>query len=181
MIFPDHPDFLPLLTPRQCLERGVFGGCYFNAQGGKAGVFGREVAVSHQEFPTAWFEDVPEHLYVSRRYVCSTNHYGVKSGFGQKEWESKGWIHVQVYFLEHQLYSGCIHGVRVLILLRICHFVCTRAGPEGLVPVVLQILLRPALARRRAPDRAVGSVCVAAWALAESALWRRCQGLRQAR
>ena len=54
-----------------------------------------QVAVSHREFPQAWFKDVPEHLYASRRYVCATNHYGVKSGFGQKEWESKGWIHVQ--------------------------------------------------------------------------------------
>ena len=54
-----------------------------------------QVAVSHREFPQAWFQDVPENLYASRRYVCATNHYGVKSGFGQKEWESKGWIHVQ--------------------------------------------------------------------------------------
>ena len=93
--FADAPEFLPSLTPAECILKGIFGGCYFNPCGGKAGVFGREVAVTHREFPQVWFEGVPEKLYVSRRYVCSTNHYGVKSGFGQKEWESKGWIHVQ--------------------------------------------------------------------------------------
>lgn len=106
--FAGAPDFLPSLTPGDCIRKGIFGGCYFNPQGGKAGVFGREVAVSHTEFPQAWFNDVAEHLYVSRRYVSSTNHFGVKSGFGQKEWESKGWIHVQVrvvsHLLERQLY-----------------------------------------------------------------------------
>ena len=94
--FADAPDFLPTLTPAECIRKGVFGGCYFNPKGGKPGIFGREVNVSHQEFPSAWFKDLPETLYLSRRYNVSTNCYKVKSGFGQREWESKGWIHVQV-------------------------------------------------------------------------------------
>ena len=94
--FADAPDFLPTLTPAECIRKGVFGGCYFNPKGGKPGIFGREVNVSHQEFPSAWFKDLPETLYLSRRYNVATNCYKVKSGFGQREWESKGWIHVQV-------------------------------------------------------------------------------------
>jgi len=93
--FPDALEFRPSLTPSECIRKGVFGGCYFNPKGGKAGIFGREVAISHTEFPQSWFEGVPEHLYRSRRYNAATNQHGVKSGFGQREWESKGWIHHQ--------------------------------------------------------------------------------------
>ena len=93
--FADAPDFCPTLTPSECIRKGIFGGCYFNKRGGKPGIFGPEVAVSHVEFPAAWFEGVPTHLYCSRKYHVPTNCYGVKSGFGQKEWESKGWIHAQ--------------------------------------------------------------------------------------
>ena len=122
--FSDAPDFHPSLTPRDCLLKGIFGGCYFNPRnaccgfeprtcaarcccslsrvralawrgGGKAGIFGRDVEVSHTEFPEAWFKGLPNELYASRRYNVLTNAYKVKSGFGQREWESKGWIHAQ--------------------------------------------------------------------------------------
>ena len=45
--FEDAPDFLPSLTPGECIRKGIFGGCYFNPQGGKPGVFGREVKTLH--------------------------------------------------------------------------------------------------------------------------------------
>ena len=118
--FADAPDFQPSLTPAECLHKGVspcdalqpllflpqplalgahwpqvFGGCYFNPRGGKPGIFGREVSIDVSEFPAAWFDDLPESMYASRRYHLTTNHYRVKSGFGQKEWEAKGWIHAQ--------------------------------------------------------------------------------------
>jgi hypothetical protein len=93
--FPDAPHFRPSMTPAECVRRGVFGGCYFHPRGGKPGVFGREVAIDHREFPESWFVGIPENLYLSRRYVVATNAFGVKSGFGQKEWECKGWMHAQ--------------------------------------------------------------------------------------
>jgi hypothetical protein len=94
--FVDAPgEFRPSLTPAECIRKGVFGGCYFHPRGGKAGIFGRDVEVSAAEFPASWFEDVAENLFRSRKYHVPTNCYKVKSGFGQKEWESKGWIHTQ--------------------------------------------------------------------------------------
>jgi len=95
LYFPDAPSFQPTLTPAECLQRGIFGGCYFNPVGGKAGIFGREVAVDAREFPSAWFAGLDESLYLSRRYVPARNKYGVKSGQDQKAWEAKGWIHEQ--------------------------------------------------------------------------------------
>eukprot|EP00930_Biecheleria_cincta_P041002 TRINITY_DN28085_c0_g1_i1.p1 TRINITY_DN28085_c0_g1~~TRINITY_DN28085_c0_g1_i1.p1 ORF type:complete len:276 (+),score=32.79 TRINITY_DN28085_c0_g1_i1:81-908(+) len=93
--FHDAPEFRPTLTPEQCLRAGIFGGCYFNPRGGKPGIFAREVAVSHKEFPKKWFKGLTESMYVSRRYYIPTNKYGVKSGQDQAFWESKGWIHEQ--------------------------------------------------------------------------------------
>ena len=50
--------FRPNLTPRECLERGIFGGCYFNPRGGKPGIFGDTVNIGHAEYPAGWFEDL---------------------------------------------------------------------------------------------------------------------------
>jgi len=95
LCFTDAPLFCPTLTPAECIRKGIFGGCYFNPKGGKPGIFGREVSIDHTEFPASWFENVDPSMYLSRRYSVPTNLYGVKSGFGQKEWESKGWMHAQ--------------------------------------------------------------------------------------
>eukprot|EP00310_Coccolithus_braarudii_P011750 CAMPEP_0183361562 /NCGR_PEP_ID=MMETSP0164_2-20130417/62173_1 /TAXON_ID=221442 /ORGANISM="Coccolithus pelagicus ssp braarudi, Strain PLY182g" /LENGTH=284 /DNA_ID=CAMNT_0025536187 /DNA_START=64 /DNA_END=915 /DNA_ORIENTATION=- len=95
LAFADAPNFRPNLTPAECIRKGIFGGCYFNPRGGKAGIFASEVAIDHSEFPAAWFTGISQEFYISRRYNVPTNAYKVKSGFGQKEWESKGWMHVQ--------------------------------------------------------------------------------------
>jgi hypothetical protein len=52
--FEDAPDFLPSVTPDECIRKGIFGGCYFNPQGGKPGVFGREVDHSVTPHPTMY-------------------------------------------------------------------------------------------------------------------------------
>lgn len=88
-------EFFPLHTPAECIRMGIFGGCYFNSRGGKPGIFGRDVDISVEEFPTEWFNDVPESHYLSRRYNKPTNKFGVKAGQDQAFWEGKGWIHAQ--------------------------------------------------------------------------------------
>eukprot|EP00192_Tetraselmis_astigmatica_P025622 CAMPEP_0117689186 /NCGR_PEP_ID=MMETSP0804-20121206/24323_1 /TAXON_ID=1074897 /ORGANISM="Tetraselmis astigmatica, Strain CCMP880" /LENGTH=261 /DNA_ID=CAMNT_0005501877 /DNA_START=115 /DNA_END=898 /DNA_ORIENTATION=+ len=91
LVFPDAPEFTPNLTPAEMIRAGVFGGCYFNPKGGKAGIFGRTVAISHEEFPQKWFGGLPVHMYTNRRYDISLNRYKVKAGQDQAFWESKGW------------------------------------------------------------------------------------------
>lgn len=88
-------DFRPTFSPSECVKKGIFGGCYFNPRGGKAGLFGRDVDVGTDEFPSAWFAGVDTGLYASRRYVVPTNCYAVKAGQDQAFWEGKGWIHAQ--------------------------------------------------------------------------------------
>eukprot|EP00854_Cymbomonas_tetramitiformis_P001571 gene1571-2205_t len=91
----DHPEFTPNLEPVQMIRAGIFGGCYFHPRGGKPGIFTREIAVNHEEYPAEWFEGVPKHLYHNRRYDIKLNKYAVKAGQDQEFWERKGWIHKQ--------------------------------------------------------------------------------------
>ena len=39
---------------RQVIQAGSWGGCYFNPRGGRAGIFGRVVDITHEEFPADW-------------------------------------------------------------------------------------------------------------------------------
>jgi len=79
------------------IHAGIFGGCYFNPSGGKKGLKYPKggVPIDHKEYPRDWFSEVPAHKYISRRYDCATNKYGVKAGQDQAFWEGKGWIREQ--------------------------------------------------------------------------------------
>ncbi|KAL4858951.1 Volume-regulated anion channel subunit [Chlorella vulgaris] len=95
LLFQDHPEFRPNLTPKQVIQAGSFGGIYFNPRGGKPGIRGKEVAIDHREFPADWFQGLPKKAYVARTYTKGTNKYGVKAGQDQAFWEGKGWIQPQ--------------------------------------------------------------------------------------
>jgi hypothetical protein len=130
--FDDAPaEFCPSLTPAECLRKGIFGGCYFHPRGGKAGIFGREVAIDHREFPVAWFDGLSPSLYLSRTYRVATNAHGVKSGFGQKEWESKGWMHAQDPRGWFQWYCRFFCGRRTADDARQIQRWCACAGVRG--------------------------------------------------
>ena len=92
LLFKDHPSFAPNLTPKQVIQAGSWGGVYFNPRGGKAGIKGRDVAVTHAEFPKDWFAGLPPDAYRARRYSAERNKYRVKAGQDQAFWEEHGWI-----------------------------------------------------------------------------------------
>lgn len=94
LVFSDHPEFRPNLTPRQVIQAGSFGGIYFNPRGGKPGLK-PSVDVTHTEFPAAWFEGLAPGAYRGRTYTVARNKYGVKAGQDQAFWEGKGWIREQ--------------------------------------------------------------------------------------
>ena len=73
--------FRPMLTPKEMLHRGVFGGTYFNS------------LINPAEFPDDWFIGLDESFYLSEYYRPEVNYFRVKSGQSQKEWEVRGWIH----------------------------------------------------------------------------------------
>lgn len=93
--FKDHPSFTPNLTPKQVIQAGTWGGVYFNPRGGKAGIKGRDVQVTHAEFPSDWFAGLKTDQYAARRYQHTRNKYLVKAGQDQAFWEQHGWINDQ--------------------------------------------------------------------------------------
>ena len=76
-----HNSFKPMLTPKQMLHKGIFGGTYFNQ------------LVDHRAFPKDWFNNLDESYYLSQKYLVKINLFKIKSGQSQQEWEAKGWIH----------------------------------------------------------------------------------------
>jgi hypothetical protein len=93
LIFLDHLEFRPNLTPAEVLRLGSFGGTYFRDI--KSAVTdqaykGRQVIA---EFPNAWFKGLD-----LARQVCSPTHdkalnkYKVDCGVCLGQWETSGWI-----------------------------------------------------------------------------------------
>jgi hypothetical protein len=91
LVFADHPEFTPTLTPAQVIAAGTWGGCYFHPKGGKQGIKG-PCDITPKEFPHEWFDGLDVAHYACRRYDPQTNFFGVKSGQDQAYWEEHGWI-----------------------------------------------------------------------------------------
>ena len=72
--------FDPMLTPKEMLHKGIFGGTYFNE------------LINYKEFPSDWFQDLDSRYYRSATYCRDVNYFGVKAGLSRLEWKTKGWI-----------------------------------------------------------------------------------------
>ena len=73
--------FEPMFTPKEMLEKGIFGGTYFAE------------LIDHKDFPEEWFENIDESFYKTDKYLTKVNFFKIKSGQSQEEWEDKGWMH----------------------------------------------------------------------------------------
>lgn len=91
LVFADHPEFRPNLTPAEVLQRGSFGGTYFRPI--RSSVTGESYRNQHKELPKEWLEglDIASQV-TSSTYRASVNKYGVKCGGSLDMWESSGWI-----------------------------------------------------------------------------------------
>lgn len=94
LIFKDHPDFTPNLTPREMFQAGVFGGTYFRPI--ESGVTKKSHQNAHSKFPKSWFWGLNKEEMVTSS-ICRPrlNRYKVKSGSSLEDWEKKGWIKAQ--------------------------------------------------------------------------------------
>ena len=91
IVFPDHPEFRPNLTPKEVIQLGSFGGTYFRVI--KSGVTGQTYTDAWKEFPQDWFENLTISRAVSSRaYDVNVNSYKVSCGGDLKMWEESGWI-----------------------------------------------------------------------------------------
>jgi hypothetical protein len=92
IVFEDHPDFKPNLTPQEMFELGSFGGTYWRPI--YSSITGKNYKNQHKKYPKSWWKNIPEDWLVTPwdEYDVSINKYGVKVGTTLEFWEEKGWI-----------------------------------------------------------------------------------------
>ena len=90
--FPDFPEFLPNLSPREIFRLGSFGGTYWRPI--YSSVTGKEYFDEYLNYPKSWWKGIPnDHLTRDwDKYDPSINKYGVECGSTLEFWEDKGWI-----------------------------------------------------------------------------------------
>ena len=93
--------FKPMLTPKEMLQKGVFGGTYFSN------------FENLNEIDPNIFDDLDKKLYCNKDYDQKINCFKIKSGQSKEEWLKKGWIHnddPRGWFEWYcKFYSGRIH------------------------------------------------------------------------
>ena len=80
-----HDTFKPNLTPTQVIEAGAFGLSYF-------GIAIDQTEDDYEELFDSLFKDVDSTLYLSTKYLPSSNKFGVRSGKDYKYWKKMNWI-----------------------------------------------------------------------------------------
>lgn len=116
LIFKDHPEFMPNLTPKEVILAGAWQGTYFRPIYSQ--VTGKNYKNIHRKY--TFFNKIPENLLSTPLIEGSpkTNKYGVKVGSTLEFWEDKGWIkEINPYGWFHwycDFYSGrrCSDDVR---------------------------------------------------------------------
>lgn len=90
IIFSDHPEFKPNLTPKEIFHLGSFGGTYFRPI--YSSITKKKYKDEWKKFPKSWFPTNIERYVSSEKCDPTINKYGKKSGTSLKMWEEKGWI-----------------------------------------------------------------------------------------
>ena len=112
IVFEDHPEFTPNLTPKEVLQKGSFGGTYFRPiySSVTKQKYGKEV---WQELPKDWLEGLNIKTQVSSStYDITKNKYKVKCGASLEEWENSGWMNAQDPYGWFQWYCRFYQGRR---------------------------------------------------------------------
>lgn len=115
IVFADHPEFRPNLTPREIFSMGSFGGTYWRPI--HSSVTGKDYKNVHKKYPSSWWSGIPNDWLTRdwNEYDKDINRYKVKVGTTLEFWESKHWI------TEYNPY-GWVHWY--------CDFYAGKRGPD---------------------------------------------------
>ena len=80
-------EFSPLLTPRQILEYGAFGGCYFGLP------IEEYTNYDYNSLFNELFDGIDTKLYLGERYSPKLNQFKLRSGMDYDHWKEMGWLH----------------------------------------------------------------------------------------
>jgi hypothetical protein len=88
LIFEDHPEFTPNLTPAEIFSQGAFGGTYWRPIYSSV----NKRAYRNKQKKYKFLLNIPKELLISESCDVSKNKYKVISGTSLEYWEEKGWI-----------------------------------------------------------------------------------------
>lgn len=91
LVFDDHPEFRPNLTPCEIFQLGSFGGTYWRPI--HSAITNRNYKNQHKEFSD--LQTIDENLLTRPIEDVSLNRYKVHSGSTLLYWEEHGWIKKQ--------------------------------------------------------------------------------------
>ena len=112
LIFKDHTEFYPRLTPQQIMEAGAFGGTYWRPITSE--VTGETYRNVWKEVDS-WFGALNAKTHLARgwkSYDKTVNKYGAKCGGTLQMWESSGWIDAADPYGWFQWYCRYVMGRR---------------------------------------------------------------------
>jgi hypothetical protein len=92
MLFKDHPEFTPNITPKQMFKMGIMGGFYFRQI--KSPKTKKVYKNHHKKFK--FLKGIPDNKLINVEYDKSINYYKVVVGTSYEYWMSKHWINEAV-------------------------------------------------------------------------------------
>lgn len=99
-------EFRPNLTPRQVIEEGAFGGCYFGLPIKDSTDYEYSKLFYHH------FEGLDTSLYLGETYKPRLNKFKIRSGMDYQYWLEMGWMHERDPFGWFEWYCKYEMGIR---------------------------------------------------------------------
>jgi hypothetical protein len=98
--------FNPNLTPRQVIEEGAFGGCYFGYP------IDSPIEYDYQTLFRYHFDGLNPELYLGNTYKPKINKWRIRSGMDYNYWKEMGWINEQDPYGWFEWYCKYVMGRR---------------------------------------------------------------------
>lgn len=127
LIFADHPEFTPNLTPYEIFRQGAFGGIYWRPI--YSGIAKKKLRNVHKKYK--FLEGIQESFLSSETCDLNKNKYKVHSGTSLEYWEEHGWITAQDPYGWVQWYCEFYSGRRTTDDARQIRRWLNFAGPNG--------------------------------------------------
>jgi hypothetical protein len=80
-------DFYPMLSPREIIEQGAFGGCYFGLP------IEEYTNYEYTELFNYHFDGLDTSLYLGETYKPRMNKFKIRSGMPYEYWRDMNWLH----------------------------------------------------------------------------------------
>ena len=80
-------DFYPMLSPREIIDEGAFGGSYFGLP------IEEYTNYEYQELFDYHFDGLDTSLYLGEKYKPKVNKFKIRSGMDYEYWKEMGWMH----------------------------------------------------------------------------------------